>query len=115
MILAAVVWVGLAVIVMLAFIVGVAVLLLRMKAGPVEPDAPKLVELYVATDISHAHMIKAVLEDEGIEVFLSNETFQPLSGECPAGWSIAPRVHVISTDVDRAVEIIKDLDEKRQR
>lgn len=65
----------------------------------------KLVEVYVAGDITLAYLIKAHLEDAGIPVHIANENIS-------AAYSIdgmAPRVLVPASRAEEAQEIIAEI------
>ena len=65
----------------------------------------KLVEVYVAGDITLAYLIKAHLEDAGIPVHIANENIS-------AAYSIdgmAPRVLVPASRAEEAREIIAEI------
>ncbi len=65
----------------------------------------KLVEVYVAGDITLAYLIKAHLEDAGIPVHIANENVS-------AAYSIdgmAPRVLVPASRAEEAQEIIAEI------
>jgi len=65
----------------------------------------KLVEVYVAGDITLAYLIKAHLEDAGIAVHIANENVS-------AAYSIdgmAPRVLVPASRAEEAQEIIAEI------
>ncbi len=66
----------------------------------------KLVEIYRAIDSPHAHLLKSVLEDEGIRTVIDGDMLQGALGGVPLGWAGAPRLMVESGDVTRAREII---------
>jgi len=65
----------------------------------------KLVEVYAASDITLAYLIKAHLEDAGIPVYIANENVS-------AAYSIdgmAPRVLVPAGRAEEAREIIAEI------
>lgn len=65
----------------------------------------KLVEVYVASDITFAYLIKAQLEDAGIPVHIANEN---LSGAyCIDG--MVPRVLVPAPRAEEARAIIEEM------
>ncbi len=70
----------------------------------------RLVEVYVAGDITLAYLIKAHLEDAGIPVHIANENVS-------AAYSIdgmAPRVLVPASRAEEAQEIIAEIQQSSQ-
>lgn len=74
------------------------------------PSGP--VELYRARSLFEAHMIRLLLEAEGIPLAVENESLQSALGELPLGWSSAPRIVVNHQDEAAARKV---LDEFRRR
>lgn len=64
-------------------------------------------EVYSAANIQEAHIIKAVLEEAGIEARVVGDQLQGAVGELPAV-NIAPRVWVNTESFDQARKIIED-------
>ena len=62
----------------------------------------ELVEIYRAKNLPEAHVIRLMMEREGIDVSISNETLQGIVGEIAMGWSTSPQVLVKQQDVDAA-------------
>lgn len=62
----------------------------------------ELVEIYRAKNLPEAHVIRLMMEREGIDVSISNETLQGIVGEIAMGWSTSPRVLVKQQDVEAA-------------
>lgn len=54
----------------------------------------RLVEVYRARDSTHAHLLRAHLEDAGIPTFVEGDQLQGAVGGLPTGWAIAPRLVV---------------------
>ena len=75
----------------------------------------KLVEVYAARDLQHAYLLKAALEDAGIEARIGNENLQGGVGELPAGLATAPRIVVFRSDAQRATEVLKKLEDAAKR
>lgn len=70
----------------------------------------KLVEVYTASDITLAYLIKAHLEDAGIPVHIANENIS-------AAYSIdgmAPRVLVPAAHAEEAHEIIAEIQQSSE-
>ncbi len=70
----------------------------------------KLVEVYAASDITLAYLIKAHLEDAGIPVHIANENIS-------AAYSIdgmAPRVLVPAARAEEAQEIIAEIQQSSE-
>ena len=62
----------------------------------------ELVEIYRAKNLPEAHVIRLMMEREGIDVSISNETLQGIVGEIAMGWSTSPQVLVKQQDVEAA-------------
>ena len=73
---------------------------------------PKLVEVYSAKDIPHAHLLKAALAAEGIAAEIGNENLQIVIGEIPAGWPTAPRILVEESQAEQARAFLLELEKK---
>ena len=65
----------------------------------------KYVEVYKASDITFAYLMKANLEDAGIPVHIDNENLQ--GAYCMDG--MVPRVLVPEQYADQAEQIIKEI------
>ena len=65
----------------------------------------ELVEVYVASDITFAYLIKAQLEGAGIPVHIANENVS--AAYCLDG--MVPRVLVPAPQAEEAREIIKEM------
>ncbi len=71
-------------------------------------DPQDLVSVYRAANVTEAHLVKNLLEDEEIDAFVAEE-FEPL-----AGLSIdPPDVLVRKADEDRARVIVEQYDDKQ--
>ena len=67
---------------------------------------PKLVEIYRAKNLPEAYVIRAALDEAGIQSFVVNEFLQGAVGELPAGWITCPRIQVDESQASLAREII---------
>jgi hypothetical protein len=65
----------------------------------------KYVEVFAASDITYAYLMKANLENEGIPVQIDNENLQ--GAYCLDG--MVPRVLVPAVHAEKARQIIKDI------
>jgi hypothetical protein len=65
----------------------------------------KYVEVFTATDITFAYLMKANLENEGIPVLIDNENLQ--GAYCLDG--MVPRVLVPADKAEQARQIIKEI------
>ena len=75
----------------------------------------ELREVYSAANIQDAHIIRAALENVGIEAHVVGDHLQNAIGELPAG-AIAPRVWVHAEQLDQARTVIKNhLDHEQLR
>jgi len=90
----------------------------QVPAGPEDPgeqadvDEDEIVEIYGVRDQASAHMVKAVLANEGIEAWVINDAIQGAVGLVPAGWATAPRICVTVRDRPRAIEVLAEIDER---
>jgi len=70
----------------------------------------EFVEVFTATDITFAYLIKAILEEAGIPVQIANENLQ--GAYCLDG--MVPRVLVPREDLARAKELIEEMQQASQ-
>ncbi|MBN9519053.1 CPBP family intramembrane metalloprotease [bacterium] len=63
---------------------------------PEEPLDP--VEVYRASGLADAHVLRLRLDAEGISAWVDNELLQGAAGDLPLGWAAAPRVMVARAD-----------------
>ncbi len=63
---------------------------------PEEPIDP--VEVYRASGLADAHVLRLRLDAEGISAWVDNELLQGAAGDLPLGWAAAPRVMVARSD-----------------
>jgi hypothetical protein len=68
------------------------------------------IEVYRAKDAVEAHLVYDALEDEGIQALIDGETLGNSFGALPLGWTTAPRILVPKEDFQRALDLIKQLD-----
>ena len=61
--------------------------------------------IYSASSVSHAHMLKQFLEEQGIAALVENESLQGAIGELPPGYSTSPCVAVPAEQAVRARQI----------
>ena len=76
-------------------------------------DEPRPVEIYRARNIALAHLLKGVLEREGIPALIENDLLQV--GEAPVGWTTMPRVLVDADQVLEARAIAEEFDANQAR
>jgi hypothetical protein len=69
-----------------------------------------LVEVFVARDIAHAHILKGALEEEGIPANVTHSTLHEVLGEAAVPGRVGPQVFVREEDLERAVEILERLE-----
>lgn len=62
------------------------------------------VTIYSAANSQQAHLLKGLLEDQGITAWVVNDALQIAGGELPLGWTAAARVVVSSGDSAAARE-----------
>ena len=67
-------------------------------------------EIYVAATTAQAHLLKNVLERQGITAFIANEALQIAEGKLPMGTPTAPRVLVAESDAEEARQIAISFD-----
>lgn len=79
-----------------------------------DSDDTRLVEVYRASNLPEAHVIRAALEDAGIGVRVDGELIQGVVGEAPMGWPTAPRLLVREDDESHAREIIERARQRRE-
>ena len=72
-----------------------------------------LVEVYVARDMIHAHLVKAALDARNLETFVDGEHLQGLVGEIPAWSATAPRLLTRSDNVGRVKVAIEEIENER--
>jgi rubrerythrin len=68
-------------------------------------------EIYVAATTAQAHLLKNVLERQGIRAFIANESLQIAEGKFPMGIPTAPRILVAESDAEEARQIAISFDE----
>ena len=75
-----------------------------------EPNEPHYVEVYRARNIAQAHVLKGLLEGEGIPALVENDLLQGAVGDIPVGWATSPRVLVEAQNALRARAIAEQFD-----
>ena len=78
-----------------------------MKPDSTEP----LVEVFTARDVTHAYLVKATLESDGLFVVIQGENLAIAAGDIPLQ-EAAPRILVRKSDAARAIEILKENGER---
>ena len=69
-------------------------------------------KVYLANDLSDAHLLKGFLEGENIETEVQGEPLWKLRGEIPITQDTCPSVWVINdADYDRAMELVSTFNE----
>lgn len=72
-------------------------------------------KVYLARDLSDAHLLKGFLEGANIEAEVQGESLWKLRGEIPITEDTCPSVWVIDdADYDRALELVSTFDEGAQ-
>ena len=71
----------------------------------------EFVEVYVASDVTFAYLMKAQLEDAGIVVHIANENLQ--GAYCLDG--MVPRVLVPASQAEQAKGVIAEIQQRSQR
>ncbi len=69
--------------------------------------------VYVARDATHAHLLVARLLEVGIHAEVSGEHLQGLLGEIPMGWATSPTILVPEQHGRRAAWFLQQLDAGR--
>ncbi len=70
----------------------------------------KLTTIYTAATPVQARMLQNLLDDEGIQAYLVNDSLQAAVGEVPFGWSTAVRVAVASPHAEQARGIAEEFE-----
>ena len=70
----------------------------------------KLVEVYRAKDSVQANLLKARLEDAGIQARIEGEMLDALAGAVPFGCPTSPRLLVSEADAPRARNILTEIE-----
>jgi hypothetical protein len=68
-------------------------------------------EVYIAATTAQAHLLKNLLERQGITAFIANESLQIAEGKLPMGLATAPRILVAESDAAEARQIAISFDE----
>ena len=67
-----------------------------------------MIQVYTAADPADAHMIKALLENNGIKAIVQGESLWAARGDLPCGPRGAPSVSVAEADALKARELIEE-------
>jgi predicted RNA-binding Zn-ribbon protein involved in translation (DUF1610 family) len=70
------------------------------------------VVIYSAANSQQAHLLKGLLEDQGIWARVVNDAIQIAGGELPLGWTAAPRVIVRLDDAEEARRLAEEFDQQ---
>ena len=73
-------------------------------------DENELVEVFVARDLPHAHLLMALLKSGGIDGHVTNEHLQGAVGELPAGWATTPRILVRASVATQAKQLLREVE-----
>lgn len=65
------------------------------------------VEVYRAKDSLQAHLLRSILEEEGIPALVDGDMLQGAVGELPAGWASAPRIMVEERNATQARALLE--------
>jgi uncharacterized paraquat-inducible protein A len=66
--------------------------------------------IYSAASIQQAHLLKGLLEEQGIAARVVNDAIQIAGGDLPLGWTAAARVVVAERDALAARRLAEDFD-----
>jgi hypothetical protein len=66
--------------------------------------------IYSAASIQQAHLLKGLLEEQGITARVVNDAIQIAGGDLPLGWTAAARVVVAERDAVAARRLAEDFD-----
>jgi len=69
-----------------------------------------MTNVYGARDLAEAQFVKGLLEAEDIPAIIQGGALQAVLGEIPVSPESLPSVWVNETDLDRAMPIVKELD-----
>ena len=76
-----------------------------------DEPVPRLIEVYRAANVMHAHAVKAALENAGIQAYVDGDLLPNLTGLMPGAWDTLPRVRVAETQAIEARQLIEHLDQ----
>ncbi|HEY2413977.1 MAG TPA: DUF2007 domain-containing protein [Pirellulaceae bacterium] len=71
--------------------------------------------IYSADNPQQAHLLRSLLEDEGIQAWVVNDAIQIAGGELPIGWRAAAKVVVKDEQAAAAREFAEAFDHKAQQ
>jgi hypothetical protein len=70
--------------------------------------------IYSAASTQQAHLLRSLLEDEGIAARVVNDAIQIAGGELPVGWTAAARVVVPRQDAAAARQLAEQFDRQER-
>ena len=70
--------------------------------------------VYSADNPQQAHLLRSLLEDEGIQAWVVNDSIQLAGGELPVGWRAAAKVVVADDEAVAARQFAEAFDQKAQ-
>jgi len=68
--------------------------------------------IYSAANTQQAHLLKGLLEQQGIGAWVVNDAIQIAGGDLPLGWTAAARVVVAESNALRARQLAEDFDQQ---
>ncbi|HMC10410.1 MAG TPA: DUF2007 domain-containing protein [Pirellulaceae bacterium] len=68
--------------------------------------------IYSAANVQQAHLLKGLLQQQGIAAWIVNDAIQIAGGDLPLGWAAAPRLVVAEQDALRARQLAEEFDRK---
>jgi hypothetical protein len=71
--------------------------------------------IYSADNPQQAHLLRSLLEDEGIQAWVVNDAIQIAGGELPVGWRAAAKVVVSNEQAAAARQFAEAFDHKAQQ
>jgi len=72
------------------------------------PGEPTVI--YSAANTQQAHLIKGLLEQQGIQAWVVNDAIQIAGGDLPLGWTAAARVVVSDENAEEARQFAEEFD-----
>jgi predicted RNA-binding Zn-ribbon protein involved in translation (DUF1610 family) len=70
------------------------------------------VVIYSAANTQQAHLLKGLLQQQGISAWVVNDAMQIAGGELPLGWTAAPRVVVAEQDALEGRRFAEEFDQQ---
>lgn len=68
--------------------------------------------IYSAANTQQAHLLRGLLEQEGISASVVNDAIQIAGGDLPVGWTAAPRIVVAEEDAQAARRLAEEFDRR---